>query len=618
MSVSPLLGPYRVGELIGRGGMGNVYAAEHQTTGHQVAVKLISAHVADEPRFRRRFEKEIHALKLLKHPGIVRLIGYGEENGQLFYSMELVVGETLQTRIRREKRLSANETINIAIQICAALKHAHDIGIQHRDLKPANLMLTRDEQVKLVDFGIPKNYWDSSEETGTGSVLGTPDYMAPEQADDGKISGRTDLYSLGSVMYAMLAGRSPFKGKSATAVIESLRRDQPIPLSMIVSDTPEELCELVHHLLEKVSADRPPTALVVMNRLKAMKKAMLSRETQVNQSPQTQAAVDGLGADNASAPKAGTDANPRLSDQSPQSGDKTIVAVNDRTRSKQTDDFGKDAKVAGVGSENPTLLSQPNVGGEDGTSATRTHFETVDHAKTTATLMQRGESADSTSKLSTVASAIAIVAVMGIVGWAMWTTFTPPTADQLYQSAIDREDINAAEAFVARYPGDDRVDEVMDFQMRHRLRATLNRLTATQRIGLKQLGAAEESFLSAMSQIDADPDQAGEKLRQWLAAFGDADDGNPAFPLVELARYEVNQLGGKGAALKIDSRAQDRRNQELRDEIAAAIDLSAPAATEAKLRAIVNTFSDELWAKPALRKANRWLAEFDDAKTPAE
>jgi serine/threonine-protein kinase len=147
--------------------MGNVYAAEHETSGEEVAVKLIASHVADEPKFRRRFEKEIHALKLLKHPGIVRIVGYGEQKGQLFYSMELVRGETLQSRIRREKRLDWKVAIDVAVQVCAALKHAHDIGIQHRDLKPANLMLTPDGDVKLVDFGIPKNFWDSTEETST-------------------------------------------------------------------------------------------------------------------------------------------------------------------------------------------------------------------------------------------------------------------------------------------------------------------------------------------------------------------------------------------------------------------------------------------------------------------
>jgi serine/threonine protein kinase len=146
------LGPYRIGKPLGRGGMGTVFAAVHVKTGEKVAVKLISAHVADEKRFRRRFDDEVKTLQQLKHKNIVRLIGFGEEEGQLFYSMELVEGETLQQWVRREKKVSWLPAINIAIEVCAALKHAHDFGVIHRDLKPANLMLAADNGVKLVDW----------------------------------------------------------------------------------------------------------------------------------------------------------------------------------------------------------------------------------------------------------------------------------------------------------------------------------------------------------------------------------------------------------------------------------------------------------------------------------
>ena len=156
MNSPEFLGPYQLGELLGRGGMGSVYAGVHGKSGQRVAVKLISPHVSDEMRFRRRFDAEIETLKRLRHDNIVQLIGYGEEQGQLFYSMELVEGESLQKRVRREKRLEWLPTIDIAIQVCSALKHAHDIGVIHRDLKPANLILTESDQVKLVDFGIAK------------------------------------------------------------------------------------------------------------------------------------------------------------------------------------------------------------------------------------------------------------------------------------------------------------------------------------------------------------------------------------------------------------------------------------------------------------------------------
>ena len=252
MSEFEFLGPYRLGEPLGRGGMGSVYRGTHATSGDEVAVKLISQNVADEPRFRRRFADEVETLKRLRHNGIVRLIGYGEEDGQLFYSMELVEGESLQQQIRREKKIAWNRAIDIAIEVCGALKHAHDIGVIHRDLKPANLVITTNGSVKLVDFGIAKIF-GNSEQTLAGSVLGTADYMAPEQAGGGAITPRTDLYALGSVLYAMLTGRPPFTGKKITEVIDSLKRQRPVPLELIDPELPDALTELIHELLEKTT-----------------------------------------------------------------------------------------------------------------------------------------------------------------------------------------------------------------------------------------------------------------------------------------------------------------------------------------------------------------------------
>src|SRR6056297_2685989 len=178
-----VLGPYRIIRPLGRGGMGTVYEAIVEQTGEPVAVKLIAASVADEPRFQERFKTEIHALHRLKHKGIVRLLhSHIYEAGRIFYSMELVEGESLHERLRREKKLDWMEAIEISIQVCAALKHAHDAGVTHRDLKPANLMLTPEGNVKILDFGIAKLFGNSSQ-THVGSVLGTADFMAPEQAD---------------------------------------------------------------------------------------------------------------------------------------------------------------------------------------------------------------------------------------------------------------------------------------------------------------------------------------------------------------------------------------------------------------------------------------------------
>ena len=231
------VGPYELGEKLGQGGMGSVYKAVHAKTSEPVAVKIIAAPIADEPRFRRRFDAEIKTLMSLQHEGIVKLIGFGEEHGQLFYSMELVEGDSLQTVIKREKKLSWEQCIDFSVQICAALKHAHDVGVIHRDLKPANLILTSSQQLKLVDFGIAKIFGDG-QQTVVGSLLGTLDYMAPEQLDSSSITVRTDLYAVGSLMYTMLTGRPPFRGKSAAQVIDLLKNQVPTKLDVIDPDLP--------------------------------------------------------------------------------------------------------------------------------------------------------------------------------------------------------------------------------------------------------------------------------------------------------------------------------------------------------------------------------------------
>ncbi|MGB1926777.1 MAG: serine/threonine protein kinase, partial [Rubripirellula sp.] len=235
--------------------MGSVYRAVHVKTKDPVAVKIIAAQVADEPRFRRRFDAEVKTLMSLQHPGIVKLIGFGEEHGQLFYSMELVEGDSLQALIKRERKLSWKQSIDFAIEICTALKHAHDVGVIHRDLKPANLIVTSDHNVKLVDFGIAKIFGDQ-QQTVVGSMLGTLDYMAPEQVDSESITVRTDLYAVGSVLYCMLTGRPPFRGKNATQVLDMLKNQPPARLDLIDPDLPETLVELVHELLAKSPAQR--------------------------------------------------------------------------------------------------------------------------------------------------------------------------------------------------------------------------------------------------------------------------------------------------------------------------------------------------------------------------
>ena len=193
--------------------------------------------------------------------------------------MELIDGRNLQDELAAGRRFDWREVVRIGIAVSQALKHAHDRGIIHRDLKPANLLIDKQDHIKLTDFGIAKLYGGTNV-TAEGGVLGTADYMAPEQADGKPVSSRCDLFALGSVLYALLTGRPPFTGKTVLEVITALHKTDPIPVRRLAPDTPAEFEQIIHQLLEKDPQKRIPTALALGKRLKAMEHG-LSLETRV-------------------------------------------------------------------------------------------------------------------------------------------------------------------------------------------------------------------------------------------------------------------------------------------------------------------------------------------------
>ena len=282
------LGPYEIKSRLGRGGMGAVYEAVDTTSGETVAVKVLASHLADDPGLRSRFDAEIEMLKNLRHPGIVRLLAFGEQDDQPFFAMELVRGKSLEQILRSGRRFTWRETVAVAAEITRALKVAHDNGIVHRDLKPANLLVaepvsgvtepqasaateggTKRVTVKLADFGIAKLFGGVAH-TALGHVVGTAEYMAPEQATGRPTDHRADLYALGLVMYAMLTGSPPFRGTQLTEVIDKQRRAIPPRVKSLVPDVPAEFDELIARLLAKDPAQRPASALALGRLLSAI------------------------------------------------------------------------------------------------------------------------------------------------------------------------------------------------------------------------------------------------------------------------------------------------------------------------------------------------------------
>lgn len=261
------LGPWQIERRIGAGGMGNVYLGVHAETGERAAVKVLPASMAREDGFEQRFSREIDALGKLSHRNIVRLYGNGvSDDGLLYYAMEFVDGVTLTAEIQTRRRLPWREVVERSQQLAGALKAAHDAGIVHRDLKPSNLMVAAGGQLKLTDFGVA-SLFAAERLTRTGGIVGTADYMSPEQARGQRSTPRSDLYALGAVMYTMLTGRPPFTGETTAELLRKQQYGQFDLPSRYAPDIPSGLEELVCQLLEKDPGRRLPDALVVLRRL---------------------------------------------------------------------------------------------------------------------------------------------------------------------------------------------------------------------------------------------------------------------------------------------------------------------------------------------------------------
>lgn len=267
------LGKWVIFKELGRGGMGRVYLAQEELTGRQAALKVLASELAQEIGFLQRFQREIETLSKLEHPNIVRFYESGYENGLYFYAMEYVEGLNLEQIIEVHGRLPWKEVLDIALQVTPALRHVHDHGIVHRDLKPSNLIRNAEGQIKLMDFGIAKVF-AATHLTATGGIVGTAEFLSPEQAA-GKIVGkRSDLYCLGCVLYMLLTGRPPFNGKTYVELLHKHRYAQFDQARNYVPDLPTEMDELISQLLEKDPDKRPRDAMVFYKQLETLNRKL--------------------------------------------------------------------------------------------------------------------------------------------------------------------------------------------------------------------------------------------------------------------------------------------------------------------------------------------------------
>ncbi len=263
-----LAGRYRLDRVIGRGGMGTVYLAHDLLLGRTVAVKLLPGVLAAaDPTYLTRFEREGRATAALSHPGVVSIYDAGIDGETRFIVMELVEGRDLATVLRDDPPLSPWRAAGIAAQVAAALAAAHAAGIVHRDVKPGNVMLADDGSARVLDFGLARSD-GASELTQAATVLGTASYMSPEQADGHSVDARSDIYSLGCLLYAMLTGRPPFRGDTAAAIANQQVNAAPEPPRRLNPGVSPALDELVVAMLAKAPAERPQSARALARALK--------------------------------------------------------------------------------------------------------------------------------------------------------------------------------------------------------------------------------------------------------------------------------------------------------------------------------------------------------------
>ena len=281
------LGPYEILAAIGAGGMGEVYLARDPRLGREVAIKVLLGGAVDSAERRARFEREAKAIAALNHPNIVTIFAVEEAEGVPFFTMEHVDGRTLAQMIPAGG-LPLGELLRIAIPLTDAVGAAHQRGILHRDLKPANVMVTTNGRIKVLDFGLAKlrevveqadgTTLPTAQVTGEGRILGTVAYMSPEQAEGKALDQRSDVFSLGVMLYEMATGQRPFKGDTSVSVISAILKDTPGSITELRPELPRDLGRIVKHALSKDPEHRYQTAKDLRNDLETLKEDLDSGE----------------------------------------------------------------------------------------------------------------------------------------------------------------------------------------------------------------------------------------------------------------------------------------------------------------------------------------------------
>jgi serine/threonine-protein kinase len=281
-STPETIGRYAILNVVGKGGMGVLYRAHDAVLERDVALKMMLVDFSHDTAARERFQREARAVARLQHRNVVTIHELGEVEGTPYIVMEFLGGRDLDALLKEGADLTLAKKLEIAAQVCEGLAYAHEQGIVHRDIKPGNVRVLDDGTVKILDFGIAK--FAMSSVTQTGTVMGTPSYMAPEQIMGQGIDGRSDLFSAGVLLYELLSGNKPFQGDSPTAVVYQIMNGEPVPLRESIPGLPEAIDDIIGHALQKNPEERYATAKQMATDLQAVR-AMIDPQLHTGHTP---------------------------------------------------------------------------------------------------------------------------------------------------------------------------------------------------------------------------------------------------------------------------------------------------------------------------------------------
>ena len=547
------LGPYIIDKEIGRGGMGFVYKAHHEDTNDVVAIKMLSLGFADDENFRNRFSLEIETLKQLHHDGIVEIYGFGEQDGVLFYSMELVDGPSLYEMLKSDGPAAWRDVVRMTIEICHALKHAHDRGVIHRDLKPSNLIISDSGTVKLVDFGIARLF-GTAQLTADHAVVGTADYMSPEQAEGQRPTVRSDLYSLGSVMYALLVGKPPFSSPSIAQVIHRLRNDPPPSLLDAKRDVPRELNHIVQQLLSKSPDDRVPTPLAVIHRLQAMQHALDSQLPSANKD-----SVVGVANNNAEITSSNDDPTGEFTRGEFADDNSPTLLHPTRQGSYQTEAAPNDLSEADVQAKSaPTTTVDGDI---------HSHFTRVDPTRT------QEKNSQKRGVFASILVAMGFLAVFGGIFAFANHINRAATAEELlehiFQAKIEPgsdwgQTHTEMREFVERFPNHDKHDEIQQLYDALSTERDLQKYIDKLSRKTETLSVVELQLLTILHTATDDPQAGVVQLETFIATYDAFKSDNKSVDCVNFAKSQLKQF-------KLEANQADQKATQLeknyRDEI---------------------------------------------------